>query len=128
MSGEERRAISVLVVDDNDDIRETLTELLEEFGYTAVGAANGEAALERLREVRPELILLDLSMPIMNGPQFREAQLADPAIASIPVVVMSAADQAADKASGMRIAGLLSKPAKLQELLDTVSRHCAKPA
>src|SRR5688572_8239376 len=82
----------VMVVDDDRELRESVCELLAEGGYDALGMANGAAALSYIREQqpKPKVILLDLMMPEMNGWQFREAQLGDPAISSIPVVVMTA--------------------------------------
>src|SRR3712207_1882164 len=81
----------VLLVDDNDDLRDGLAWLLEDAGYDVLSASSGQAALERLRE-RPDvrLMLLDLSMPSMDGGAFRRAQLAEARIATIPVVVLSA--------------------------------------
>lgn len=119
-----RRPISVMIVDDDEDIRGTLEELLETEGYSVVTAGNGQEALDLLRGVRPGIIFLDLSMPIMSGREFREAQLADPALAAIPVVVMTAADRVAEKTEGMQIDEILAKPFKLQRLLGLAARHC----
>jgi CheY-like chemotaxis protein len=81
----------ILVVDDNDDLRETVQMLLEESGYSVAVAANGQAALEHLKTgARPSLILLDLMMPDMNGWQFLEQVRRDVSLGSIPVVVMTA--------------------------------------
>ena len=82
----------ILVVDDDHDIRDSLVELLEDHGYQAVGAANGVEALGVLRTTPepPCLILLDLMMPVMDGRQFREQQVKNPAWLQIPVIVISA--------------------------------------
>src|SRR5262249_54943332 len=79
-------APTVLIVDDDRDIREALTQALVEGGYTAVGVANGQEALRWLRTATPApcLILLDLAMPVMNGWQFRSEQQRDPGLAAIP--------------------------------------------
>jgi len=82
----------ILVVDDDRDIRDSLVEVLGEHGYPVIGAGNGVEALEILRTSAPppSLILLDLMMPVMDGREFRERQLENPALADIPVIVISA--------------------------------------
>ena len=86
------RPESILIVDDDNDVRSALSELLEEEGFTVVGAGNGREALARLRGggVRPAVILLDLMMPGMDGWDFRCEQLRDPKLARVPIVVVSA--------------------------------------
>ena len=115
----------VLVVDDDTDIRETIGSVLEDAGYAVATAANGEEALRYLRSHdAPKLILLDLMMPVMDGIEFRTRQRQDPALARIPVVVISAdADHAAAYAA-RHLADFLVKPFKLAALLEIVSRHC----
>jgi CheY-like chemotaxis protein len=119
-----RRVISVLVVDDDGDIRETLADLLQDEGYSVETASNGAEALDALRRLRPTVILLDLSMPLMCGQEFRMEQLANPTLAEIPTVVMTAADRAQEKTQGMHVNEILAKPVKMQQLLDVVARHC----
>lgn len=86
---------TVLVVDDDELVRESLALALELEGYAAVRAAHGIDALLALRTgARPDVILLDLEMPVMPGWEFRERQLADPAFADIPVVVVSSSQRA----------------------------------
>ena len=116
---------SVLVVDDDDELRETVRALLEYEGFATAGASNGEEALAYLRaSPAPALILLDLSMPIMDGITFREEQRADPVIAAIPVVVCSAAASIADKVRDLDVDGVLKKPVKLAQLIGCVARYC----
>jgi CheY-like chemotaxis protein len=118
-------AKTILVVDDDLDIRETLAELLQDEGYTVVLAAHGGEALDVLRRnPRPALILLDLMMPIMNGWQFRAEQQRDPEIAGIPVVIISAAARD-DAISGLGPAQFLKKPINLDQLLAAVEEHCS---
>jgi two-component system response regulator MprA len=116
----------VLVVEDDLEIRESLLEILEEHGYEPLGAENGLEALEQLRESDPPpcLILLDLMLPRMDGKAFRREQLRDPRFAGIPVVVISAFQDAAQLIQDMQVAGLLMKPFKLHELVDTARRYC----
>jgi CheY-like chemotaxis protein len=81
----------ILVVEDDEDTRLALCEVLDDQGYEAIGAASGHAALALLREgVRPCGIMLDLAMPIMNGWQFLAERAKLPDVAAIPVIVMSA--------------------------------------
>jgi CheY-like chemotaxis protein len=115
----------VLVVDDDTAIRESVAEILRDEGYAVQEASNGQEALDRLRaEGPPCLILLDLMMPIMDGFQFRAAQLADRALAAAPVVVMSADGNVEGKAASLSAAGALKKPLLLGDLLQVVARHC----
>jgi CheY-like chemotaxis protein len=120
----------VLVVDDDPDIRETVMEVLEENGHRAQGACNGLEALERLRgsDELPCLILLDLMMPTMDGQAFRIEQLKDPMLSPIPVVVISAFRDSAEKAKELAADGHLSKPVSLDDLMNLVTRFCTADA
>src|SRR5512142_2554210 len=80
-----------MVVGGDHLIREALAEALDEEGFEVLEAANGREALDKLHAERASLVLLDLMMPVMDGWSFREAQLHDPEISNIPVVVLSAA-------------------------------------
>jgi CheY-like chemotaxis protein len=114
---------SVLIVEDDADIADTLAAILEQRGYRAETAADGAEALARLRHGPvPSLILLDLMMPVMDGIQFRRAQLAARELASIPVVVLTAD---AGQRPPLGVAGWLLKPVDLDRLLDTVRRLTA---
>src|SRR5690606_32095531 len=100
----------VLVVDDDRELRETVRDILEGEGFTTATAADGEEALAYLRAAAaPDLILLDLSMPIMDGVTFREEQRKDPSLATIPVVVFSAAASVADRVRDLEVDGVLKK-------------------
>ncbi|HEX3765081.1 MAG TPA: response regulator [Kofleriaceae bacterium] len=116
----------ILVVDDDRDIRDSLVELLTEYGFPATGAGNGAEALEVLRTSAqpPALILLDLMMPVMDGREFRERQLENPAWTAIPVIVISAYNDV-DRQAGALALDHLRKPLTVRSLLDTVRRHCA---
>lgn len=113
----------VLIIDDDPDIRDALDAALESDGYTVAVAANGLEALGQLAAgLRPCLILLDLTMPCMNGAQFRRIQATDPALSSIPVVVMSAAPSLTQTAAALGACGHVGKPIELQVLLAVVQR------
>ena len=119
-------ARTVLVVDDDPAIRDSLADLLNDEGYEVVTAANGRDALEALRALgaKPCLILLDLMMPVMNGAQFYAEQQQDRELSSIPVVIISADTNVRQKASSFG-GEYLAKPAPVDRVLETVSRHCA---
>jgi CheY-like chemotaxis protein len=112
-------AKTILIVDDDADIRSTLREILEDESYTVMDAGNGQLALECLQQVEalPELILLDLGMPVMNGAQFRAAQREIPRIADIPVVVITAAGDSLEKARALQPKSILAKPFRIEALL-----------
>ena len=112
----------IFVVDDDTDLREVIGELLVDEGYATHLFENGRAALDLLRDgVRPQLILLDLMMPGMNGWQFREEQLRDAALRDIPVVVMTASRGFDD--APFAEAEILYKPVGLAEILAAVERN-----
>jgi CheY-like chemotaxis protein len=109
---------SILLVEDDFDVRDALIPILEYEGHHVVGAANGRDALAQLRAgPKPSLILLDLAMPVMDGAEFRAEQLRDPALASIPVVVVSADPAARSKAMVMGAVGCVEKPLDIDALL-----------
>ena len=112
----------VLVVDDDEGIRDSIHNLLEDEGYRVVSAANGQRAFEVIQtRGRPRLILLDLMMPVMDGGEFRSRQLADPAIADIPVVLITAAG--ARMAQAVPVQTVLAKPLKAEVMLEIVASY-----
>jgi CheY-like chemotaxis protein len=112
----------ILVVDDNDDLRETVQMLLEAKGFAVAAAADGRAALDHLRTgERPVLILLDLMMPDMNGWQFLGHVREDPSLGAIPIVIMTA-HKSVDLAP-LAPEDVLHKPFDAGKLLATVERH-----
>jgi len=124
-TGERVASASILLVDDDRDQRESLAEVLEQEGYRVSQATNGEAALAALRGgVAPAVIVLDMIMPVMNGWQFCEAQRADPALARIPVVVMTAAADLTR--SKIEAAQILSKPLTTKRLLAAIAQHALR--
>ena len=97
-----------------------MVDVLSAEGYSVAEAADGLEGLERARERRPHVILLDLMMPRMDGWAFREAQQADEALADIPVVVVSAV--MAERVHALGAAAHLHKPFDMDELLGVVGR------
>ncbi len=112
-----------MVVDDDVDIRETISDLLEMRGFQVIGAGDGDGAMAQLQDgARPSVILLDLMMPGLSGEEFRRQQLADPALAAIPVVLLSGACGVDEAAERMHVASL-AKPVELAELMAMVERY-----
>jgi CheY-like chemotaxis protein len=118
---------SVLVVDDDPDVRVMLETYLELEGFDVLTASNGLDALQRLRDVRPSVILLDLMMPVMDGVEFRRQQQGQPVLRDIPVVCLSARHDAQQTASRLGVTDCLAKPLDLQALISVVRRHCPEP-
>ena len=115
----------VLVVEDDDTIRDTMVEFLQDNGYQAMGAVHGQDALDKLTVApTPCLIVLDLMMPVMDGITFREQQLQNPVLSGIPVVIISAYQYVEARAQALDITAHLKKPLKLDDLLRTVRRYC----
>ena len=115
---------SIMIVDDDEDIRDTLRYLLEDSGYTVVTARNGSDALDRLHEgARPAVILLDLMMPVMDGYQFVTEKVKHAALAPIPIIVVTADGNANEKAESIGAVSFLRKPFSLDTVLRTVARY-----
>ena len=116
---------SVLIVEDHPELRRTLTDLLQEAGYAVTSAADGQEALAGLRNAPPpDLILLDLMMPVMDGWEFRRRQRQDSALAAIPVVVISGGETLPRSPGFVDAASYLLKPIDFDVLLATLARHC----
>ena len=117
---------ALCVVDDDADIREVLSDVLTFAGYEVILADDGQSALDRLRARKNgcRLILLDLMMPRMNGWEFRRRQLADPALASIPVMLLTGAGTAAKAIDELRVEMTIEKPFDLDALLASVAHYC----
>lgn len=115
---------TILVVDDEFGIAEVLEAVLIDAGHQVLTAINGRQGLERLREMRADLVLLDFMMPLLDGPGMLRAMREDPALRDIPAVLMSSLPESAvaDAAGGL-YAGFIRKPFKLRtvtEALDAV--------
>jgi CheY-like chemotaxis protein len=115
---------TVFIVEDDPDTREMLGKFLELEGFHVETAANGKQALDRLSDgLKASVIVLDLMMPIMDGWQFRREQVRNAALASIPVIVVSAAGK--ERLANIEANSYLTKPIDLEELLREVSMFCA---
>ena len=112
-------AACVLVVDDEEDIREALREAIELIGCRAITAANGAVALEKLRTCRPCLVILDLRMPVMTGHEMLEAMQKEPDLAALRVIISTSAPGGAP--AGVPV---LPKPIDIDKLFDWVRRTC----
>ena len=114
---------TILLVEDDFDVREALVETLRDRGYDVQAAGDGEQALKALRSgLRPGLILLDLMMPRMSGSEFRMIQRTDPELSSYPVVLLSADGRMEEKAVTLKVDGAIRKPIDLDELFAVIER------
>ena len=120
--------MSILIVDDEEEIRHLLTLFLEYQGYHAISVTNGAEALTLLRysSPLPELILSDWMMPVMDGAAFRQAQQQNPQLAPIPVVALSAAEELLADAPTFRPDAYLPKPFDFAKLLILVEQFCTE--
>ena len=113
----------VLLVEDDLDIAEAILDVLMDEGYEVAHATNGREALDLLlSQPEPAVILLDLMMPEMDGPQFRALQLSDARLSKIPVVVISADRMIAEKARALGAWGFVVKPLKPEQLVSVIER------
>ena len=113
----------VLIVEDDADLREMMAQLLTLEGFQAATVSNGREALEYLEDRHtPEVILLDLMMPVMDGWEFRRRQREDPDLWKVPVIVLSALDQG--RAGGLEPVAFLKKPLDFDRLLQLVRSYC----
>jgi CheY-like chemotaxis protein len=114
----------ILIVEDDADLREMMAQLLSLEGFQAATVANGSEALQYLHNghMKPDVILLDLMMPVMDGWEFRRKQQADPAFADVPVIVLSALDQS--RATDVQAEAFLKKPLDFDRLLQLVRQYC----
>jgi CheY-like chemotaxis protein len=116
---------NVLLVEDDEGLREAFRDLFEDEGFNVWTASNGREALECLRSRgRACLIVLDLMMPVMNGWEFRGEQMGDPELATIPVVVCTADPRAAKNRAAFGAAAWLSKPTDAADLVRIANRFC----
>ena len=124
---EVQRQRRVLVVDDDEQLRYVLRETMTEDGYEVEAASNGREALAIIQRWQPDLIVLDLMMPVMDGETFRQEQQRLGLAEQVPVVVLSAAREMRGIAERVGAAASVPKPFDLDDLLATVGRLTASP-
>lgn len=114
---------TILVIDDDCDIRESLRMILEDAAYRVAEAANGQEALDYMLAANPlpSLILLDLAMPVMDGREFRERQRAIPDLSAVPVFVLTAASDIQERTAGMAPDLVIPKPFDIDLLHDAIA-------
>ena len=115
----------VLIVDDDEGIRELVDMVLSDDGYEVLTAAHGAAALAVLEQRAPAVILLDMRMPIMDGWEFAQAYRQRPG-PHAPIIVVTAGRDAASRAAQIQAAGMLAKPFRLAELLELVGQFAPR--
>ena len=126
---EETKPIKVVCVEDEPEMIDLICLILGRKGYEVIGAHGGLAAFDVIRENQPDVILLDLMMPDMDGWEVYQQVKADPDLKSIPVVVVTAKAQSIDKVLGLHIAKVddyISKPFSPQELINSVEQVLAR--
>ena len=112
----------VLIVEDDSDLREMMAQLLTLEGFHSVAVANGKEALRYLSAGdTPNVILLDLMMPVMDGWEFRRVQQADPVLSRVPTIVITAVPE---RVKNLNPDGLLKKPLNFDELIRLVRKYC----
>ncbi len=117
----------VLVVDDEPMIRQLVADCLVEAGFQAETAANGSEALRSMQRTRPDLIVLDLMMPVLNATGFLELVRLTPHYARVPIVVITATYNAFEEAARLGAQACLSKPFELDDLVAEVARLIGRP-
>jgi CheY-like chemotaxis protein len=118
---------TVLIVDDEHAIASLLVHALEDEGHMVIAASNGRTALASAAETRPDLVITDFMMPVMDGAELVRALAADPALATVPVIVMSSMPEAAvrERTDGLALM-FLRKPFNIFALIDEVARLTAR--
>ena len=123
MEGVTPRGVDILIVDDDEDVREALCAMLEDEGYSVASAPNGARGLEYLRAHDPPgLLILDIMMPIVSGIELREEQLRDPRIAHVPVILMTIAAETRRLGARLGAADSFEKPPRPKDVLAAVAR------
>lgn len=119
----------ILIVEDDNSIRETLRAILEDEGYAVAVAANGREALDRLeeRDAPPSLCIVDLVMPVLDGWELCSELARRPELQRVPVLLVSANSHLDGAPIGLETVHLMRKPLSFERLLDYVERYCGPP-
>jgi CheY-like chemotaxis protein len=118
---------NVLIIENEDVLRDALSDVIDLIGYASVGVGGGAEALEYLRShPAPDLILLDLRMPGMDGWEFRRRQLADPSLAGIPVVTLSSFHADEQRREDLKADGYMTKVDIFRELPTMLAQYCRR--
>ena len=114
--------VDVLIVDDDEETRDSFRVVLEQAGFTVATACDGREAIELLRDVKPALILLDVCMPVMDGATFRQEQRHHWDWLHIPTIVMTGANE--ETMLDLAVEETVRKPLSAEDLRMLVARHC----
>jgi DNA-binding response OmpR family regulator len=118
---------TIVIVDDEFGLADVLTSTLSDIGFRALSAANGKQGLEIIAEHPPDLVLLDYMMPLLDGAGVLKAMRADPKLAGVPVIMMTAVPESVVRARCQGYTAFLRKPFDFQTLLNAVERVMAGP-
>lgn len=121
----------ILCIEDEPEMIDLIRLILERRGFTVQGAAGGTEGIKKIREIHPDLVLLDLMMPDLDGWEVYQQMKAEEAIRDIPVIVVTAKAQSIDKVLGLHIAKVddyIAKPFSPQELLASVEKVLSRQA
>jgi DNA-binding response OmpR family regulator len=124
-SAESQRTRRILVVDDDESIRELITLALEDEGYEVIGAPEGESALVMIPEVQPDIILLDNRMPVMDGREFAQ-RFQELDNSSAALIILTAVDDPEQTAAEVGADGYLPKPFDLNDLTEVINHHLSQ--
>jgi len=126
-AGETGKGISVLIAEDEPNIVESLTFLLEQEGYTVSAVANGDTALRVLQQAKPGLLVLDVMLPGRNGYEILKVVRADSRLSNLPVVVLTAKGQEKDRQTALELGAnaFITKPFSNQDLVEQINRLSA---
>lgn len=113
---------TILVIEDEFVVADVLAKVLEDEGYCVFLASNGHRGMERLAEAVPDLVVLDFMMPLMDGAAVGRAMRDDPALARIPIIMMSVAPEAAVRERIDFYTAFLRKPFRMPAFVDLVAR------
>lgn len=117
---------SILIVEDDFDIRQSMSDILEDLGYKVFSASNGRAGIDHLQKMDelPGVVILDLMMPVLDGFGFRKEQVKDKRLSSVPTILLSADSRLPEKAKDIGFEEFIKKPIDLDHLLSIAEKYC----